>query len=285
MTAQSFKTFVSLSLLLWSVQTHGDIIIADSVTEYSGVQGSNHWHYGYWQKTGDADGVYDARREFVPMPRYGAIQFQGSQAWDISGNYWTGLTANGGHPNGVITSGGRLQVEHWAIRRWVSPIAGGIIVTGLLAKFNTAGGDGIVGDILVDGTVAFTRQIGGTDGVGVRYSFQSAVGIGSVVDFIITPGSAANDQIDGTRFTGTIILKEAEPSPLRLSPLERLSQNSVRVSITNRPNAVFLFQVSSNLVNWDTVATNTLPIPIASFVDTNLLSSNSRIYRVEAKSP
>ena len=284
-TLQAFKIIASLSLLFWAVQTHGDIIVADSATEYSGMQGSNNWYYGYWQKTGDADGVYDAEREFVPMPRYGAIQFQGSLAWDISANYWTGLSANGGHPNGVVTSGGRSPVEQWAIRRWVSPVAGGIIVTGLLAKFNTAGGDGIVGNILVDGASIFTRQIGGTDGVGIKYSVEAAVNIGSVVDFIITPGPAANDQIDGTRFSGTIILKEPVPSSLRLSPLERLSASSIRVAITNRPNTVFLFQVSSNLANWVTVATNTLPVPIARYVDTNVLSSSSRFYRVEAKSP
>ena len=280
-----FRTLASLSQLLWILQTNGDIIVADSITEYSGQQGSNHWYYGYWQKTGDADGSYDPQREFRLMPRYGAIQFQGSLAWDISGNYWTGLTAVGGHPNGVVTSGGRAQVEHWAIRRWVSPVAGGIIVTGLLSKFNTAGGDGIVGTILVDGTSVFTRQIGATDGVGIKYSVQTAVNIGSIVEFVITPGPAANDQIDGTRFSGTIILKEPVPSPLQLSPVERLSESSVRISITNRPNTVYLIQVSSNLASWITVATNTLPIPIVRLVDTNVLSLSSRFYRVESKSP
>ena len=142
-----------------------------------------------------------------------------------------------------------------------------------------------MGNILVDGTSVFTRQIGGTDGVGIRYSVETAVNVGSVVDFIITPGPAANDQIDGTRFSGTIILKEPVPSPLRLNPLERLSASSIRIAITNRPNTVFLFQVSSNLPNWVTVATNTLPVPIARYVDTNVLSSRSRFYRVEAKSP
>ena len=283
-TPQVCKIVVLLSLLFWAVQTHGDIIIADSITEYAGMQGSNHWYYGYWQKTGDADGVYDDG-EFVPMPRYGAIHFQGSLAWDISANYWTGLTAIGGHPNGVVTSGGRSPVEQWAIRRWVSPVAGGIIVTGLLAKFNTAGGDGIVGMILVDGTAVFTRQIGGNDGVGVNYSVQTTVNIGSVVDFIITPGPAGQDSIDGTRFSGTIILREPVPSPLRLNPVERLSKSSIRISITNRPSTVFLFQLSSDLASWVTVATNTLPVPIVRYVDTNVLSSSSRFYRVEAKSP
>jgi hypothetical protein len=286
-TLQAFKISALLSLLFWAVQTQGDIIVADSLTEYSGVQGSNNWYYGFWQKTGDADGVYDAEREFALMPRYGAIRFQGTPAWDISANYWTALGADIGHPNGVVTSGGRSPVEQWAIRRWVSPVAGGIIVTGLLAKFNTAGGggDGIVGNIRVDGTSVFTRQIAGTDGVGIRYSVEAAVNIGSVVDFIVTPGPAANDQIDGTRFSGTIILKEPVPSPLRLSPLERLPESSMRIAITNRPNTVFLFQMSSNLAHWVTVATNTLPIPIARYVETNVLSSRSRFYRVEARSP
>src|SRR5262249_14144171 len=33
------------------------VTLADSVAEFSGVQGSNNWFYGFWNKTTDADGV------------------------------------------------------------------------------------------------------------------------------------------------------------------------------------------------------------------------------------
>ena len=34
------------------------VVLADSVAEFSGVQGQNNWRYGTWNRSNDADGVY-----------------------------------------------------------------------------------------------------------------------------------------------------------------------------------------------------------------------------------
>lgn len=195
--SQKLLILFSGPLLLWVCpsQLRADIIIADSVTEFAGTQGSNNWHYGYWQKTGDADGIYNYQTEFVPFTQFGVYTIVGGVAWNTSSSsYWTGLAAIGGHPNGVQTSAGRMPVEQWAIRRWISPVDGSITITGRLAKFNTSSnGDGILGAIVVDGTTVFSRQIAATDGVGVNYSVTATVFPGSVIDWIIAPGSASWD--------------------------------------------------------------------------------------------
>jgi hypothetical protein len=177
-----------------------------------------------------------------------------------------------------------MPVEQWAIRRWVSPVGGSITVTGRLAKFNTSSnGDGIVGAIMVDGVTVFSRQIAATDGVGVNYSVVVTVVPGSVIDFMITPGPASSDGNDGTRLTATIILNESEPSPILISPVERLSASSIRVAVTNRPNQVFVIQTSSNLTDWVGVLTNTTPVPVVRYTEPNIFSSARRFYRVEVR--
>jgi hypothetical protein len=282
---RSLMMVCSLMLLMCADALRADIILADSVTEFAGQQGSNNWYYGYWQKTGDGDGLYDYRTEFVPFTQFGVYTIVGGPAWNTSSSsYWTGLAAVGGHPNGVQTSGGRMAVEQWAIRRWISPVDGSITITGRLAKFNTSSnGDGVVGAIMVDGVTVFSRQIAATDGVGVSFGVEATVLPGSVIDFIITPGGASWDGNDGTRLTATIILNEAEPSPIALSPVERVSASSIRVAITNRPNQVFVIQASSNLIDWVSVLTNTTSVPVVRYVEPNIFAFPRRFYRVEVR--
>jgi hypothetical protein len=283
---QKLLTLLS-GLLLYLSPLRADIIIADSVTQFAGQQGSNNWYYGYWQKTGDVDGIYNYEADFVPFTQFGVYTIVGGTAWNTSSSsYWTGLAAIGGHPNGVQTSGGRTPVEQWAIRRWISHVDASITITGRLAKFNTSSnGDGIVGAIIVDGIEVFSRQISATDGVGVNYSVTATVFPGSIIDLIITPGSASWDANDGTRLTTTIILNEPEPSPILISPAEKLSPNSFSISITNRPNKLFVIQTSSNLTSWVSVFTNAASVPVVRYVEPNILSSPRRFYRVEVRDP
>jgi hypothetical protein len=275
------------TFLLWLCPSslQADVIIADSVTEFADRQGSNNWYYGYWQKTGDADGAYDYRTEFVQFTQFGVYTIVGGPAWNTStSSYWTGLAAIGGHPNGVQTSGGRMPVEQWAIRRWISSLGGSITITGRLAKFNTSSnGDGVVGAVLVNGTTLFSRQLAATDGVGVNYSVVATVVPGSVVDLILTPGPASWDANDGTRLTATMILNESEPSPILMSAVERLSASSIRVAITNRPNRTIVIQASTNLTDWVGVLTNTASVPVVRYVEPNIFSFPRRFYRAEVR--
>lgn len=165
-------------------------VLADSAAEFSGTQGQNNWSYGYY------DGPFDSS-DFQLM-----TQFTGDLWYVQEGTYWTNLWEKGGHPNGPVSSGGRQDVEHWPVRRWISEVGRNINMSGTIAKNNTGGGDGITGHILVDGVKVFSQALGASDSTGVNYSISATVKVGSVVDFAIEPGGT--DHFDGTDFTAII---------------------------------------------------------------------------------
>lgn len=155
-------------------------VIMDSVAEFSNTQGQNDWSYGYYN--GDLNAYTPGDFELM-------TQFSAS-TWSVqtgTGGFWTSLTAAGGHPNGLTTSGGRQSIDHWAVRRWTSDSIGTLTLDGNLSKSNFSGGTGIIGHIFVDGLEVFSQGITGTDGLGVNYSFDINIGIGSIVDFAIDP--------------------------------------------------------------------------------------------------
>jgi Ca2+-binding RTX toxin-like protein len=181
---------------------------ANSQTEFSGVQGQNNWYYGYYAGS------------FTSAAYQEMTQF--SDIWTVqNATYYTLLTAGGGHPNGVTTSGGRKSEEQWAVRRWVSEIDGEIQIYGILAKADTGGGNGVIGHIFIDGVEVWSQSIAGTDGTGVNYQITTKVKLNSVVDFAIDPkkdtNDVANDIADTTIFTAQIDALNQTPTNLTLS--------------------------------------------------------------------
>ncbi len=166
-------------------------VVADSVSAFSNVQGQNNWYYGYY------DGPFNSS-DFQPM-----TQFINGRWWRQNGTYWTSLDAAGGHPNSVNTSAGRARVDNWSVRRWVSSVDGEVTIAGNLAKTNTRGGDGVIGQIFADSVLLWSGTVGGTDGIGINYTTNPIkVRLGSFIDFVIAPGR--NDASDDASFTGTI---------------------------------------------------------------------------------
>lgn len=171
-------------------------VIADSVRDFSGTQGGGSWHYGYYPGPFTASAFHEMT-EYVPN----AHPVFGSEWFEQSGSYWTQLWAVGGHPNGASTTGGRVPVEQWAVRRWISTATGTLTLTGTLAKLDT-GGDGTTGHIIVDGQELWKQPIGGFDTTGINYNVSASVHSGSTVDFAISPGPTDNN--DSTKFTATV---------------------------------------------------------------------------------
>ncbi len=107
--------------------------LANSVSEFSGVQGLNNWQYGYWNASADSNGEY-AASEFTPFPNsggaFGANNFWNGSSWDwFNGNPpYTQLTSQGGLPSGDNGVPG-LPV-HWAIRRYINEHDGPITISG-----------------------------------------------------------------------------------------------------------------------------------------------------------
>jgi len=112
------------------------VTIADSVSEFSGVQGQNNWSYGYWNRKTDADGQY-APTEFVSFPNAGggwsANNFWSGTAWDwFNGDPpFTQLTAQGGWP--TASGGSPALADHWAVRRYLCESKGPVKITGRIA--------------------------------------------------------------------------------------------------------------------------------------------------------
>lgn len=184
------------------------VVIANSVTEFSGTQGQSNWFYGYWNKRDDADGDY-ADAEFVPFPRQAGLH-SASNFW--TGTYWdwfagnppgTELSASGGHPAG---SGGNPALDdHWVIRRYISEVSGFVRISGTLAHTNACG-DGIIARIFVDGNQVFQQLVFATS---IGYSVTVPVSTGSRIDLVIDAGAADNESCDGSTFTATIRTADA----------------------------------------------------------------------------
>lgn len=187
--------------------------LADSVADFSGVQGQDNWYYGYYDQREDVeerDGVYgvDDFIEFLndgsdiisDDPEFEAWKdspnhWNGSQ-WDILANAapvshgpWTQINATSAHP--AANAQGDAEV-HWAVRRWESETTGTITVEGMTGN-TSANGDGTVSRILLDGEEIWSEI---TDGETIEFSFDVDVTIGQVLDFVVDSDGAENFTLD-----------------------------------------------------------------------------------------
>ncbi len=112
-------------------------LLADSVADFSGAQGSNNWQYGYWNKTADGNGSY-SDAEFTAFPNaitpHGANNYFNGTNWDwFAGDPpFTQISAGGAFPSGNNGVPGRP--EHWAIRRYLSETSGPVRISGRISQ-------------------------------------------------------------------------------------------------------------------------------------------------------
>jgi hypothetical protein len=170
--------------------------LADSVAEFSGVQGQDNWYYGSWAKNADTDKIY-ASSEFAEMNPTAFFRSD-TNKWDVAVGTPPNMeiSADGARPS-TVSQGFLTQ---WAIRRWISEAGGEISISGILADDDPAG-DGTVGHILVNGTEVYTKVVNGQS---ENYSLKVQVKPGDLVDFAIDAGNADDEVGDIARFTATI---------------------------------------------------------------------------------
>src|SRR6267142_2591567 len=172
-------------------------VIADSQAEWSaaGRQGANSWINGYYDKTGDADGTYQAS-DFQPFPRsdgpWGPDNYWNGGAWDwFNGDPpWDTIGAQDVHPNGENNA-----TEHWVIRRWSSTASGNVTLVFRLRKSNL-NGTGVTGKVFKNGVQLFSRAISGTDAKGFEVYINTSAAPGDVFDFAQTPVGIGDDPAD-----------------------------------------------------------------------------------------
>lgn len=183
-------------------------VIGDNVADWSsaGLQGENGWYYGYYDKTADADGIYNAFSDFnSTSPQWGFV----GGAWFLgpSDPPWDFIGASSWHPN----SGGGV---HWVIRRWISEAQGNVRCALKFAKENLACGNGVTLRVLVNGAEKAARSIAFNDGVGISETLTlTNLFLGDFVDFALDPRGADGveaDGCDGSIFKVTIT-QDASP--------------------------------------------------------------------------
>lgn len=174
----------------------GEVLVADSVTEFSDEQGRDGWSYGYLEPAAGGD-VWE-------MPAFNAGGPDPGWYAAMGGVSWTMMDATTMHPNGVITTGGRQPVEQWAVRRWTSEVTGEVRVTGHFAKVSVDGeSNGVAAYVYVDGELRWAWYLEGWDDVGVDYEKRLTVLEGSTVDFVLDPWEA-DDRSDRSTFTAQV---------------------------------------------------------------------------------
>jgi hypothetical protein len=155
----------------------GPTVLADSVADFALTQGANHWQYGYLQ-------VNAKNQTFVSLSNAGGSCHGPGWTLADSSKYWTCISATSMIGNGLNGNEGRLEVEQWAIRRWTSPYAGRVYITGTIGGPSGQGGM-ISAAIAVDRGIQFSNSQPNTKTT--RFSLSMVINKGSVIDFIIAP--------------------------------------------------------------------------------------------------
>lgn len=210
-------------------------VVADSVADYSGVQGQRGWFYGYY----DGDVVTPYRpSDFAMLPFYDVGVSGAPEYWhhtEGAGGFFTLMRASRCHPNGVFTSGGRRQQDHWAVRRWVSPINGLVRVRASFVDLNTVCGNGIRAHIFLGSQEVYSQVV--TSMVEQVYEMDLCISVGTIIDFAVDP----LDSWDSCDNTGTVF---TITGPITRSPESALTclTGSASMSVQVRGTETFTYQ-------------------------------------------
>lgn len=179
--------------------------VANSITDWSTdpFTTSNGWTYGFYNRTQDGDGVYQAA-DLTAFPlaagAHSVSNYWTGSIYDwFQGNPpWTQLGRENCHPNGSNNGD-----EHWVVRRWTATVSSNLSVRVQARKQNTNGGDGIDVRVFHNDVQVFSQSVAGTDGVGFSEMVDlPGLIIGDTVDIALLP--RAHDGVDGSFFSAEI---------------------------------------------------------------------------------
>ena len=104
------------------------------------------------------------------------------------------IDGNGAHP---AVSG---KTPIWAVRRWHANVEGRITVEGNVARPSKRG-DGICAMVLFNGRTIWSSAVGGPNASSnISFTLNQTVSPGTILDFVVTPGSALDVDFDTTSF-------------------------------------------------------------------------------------
>lgn len=204
-------------------------VIANSETEFSGVQGSNGWFHGYIQFDPSQETLdYDPAADFIPFPGGqgqgdwdGANQTWTGSAWDLNteaAGPWTWMTRLDVHPNG--TNSPPSDFEHWAARRWVATELTKPTTVALwwFAKKNDANNQGVTGQLHVNGKRVDFQTLAGTNTLGQERRFYTVLKPADRVDLVLTPEGLDQDRHDWSDASTTWLRVDLNIPPNPVQP-------------------------------------------------------------------
>lgn len=165
-------------------------VLANSIDDFSGIQGQDDWFYGYYRvDTGDSPTV---PASFQEADNYNS---DFSNAWSFAGSGdWLAIAAENQHPH-IPGAGLNTPGEYWATRRWVSDFEGEINLTGFVDE-GDLGGDGVVVRLFIDGTKFGQWDLLSVTNSMIPFDITTTVSVGSTVDLTVDPKD--NIFFDGT---------------------------------------------------------------------------------------
>ncbi|MBL9168228.1 MAG: hypothetical protein JNN07_10850 [Verrucomicrobiales bacterium] len=285
-------------------------VIANSIAEFSGVQGQNGWFNGYRNFTTDGGEIdYDPSAQFIAYAGGeglgdwdGVNQFWNSGSWDLdlqARGPWTWQTPQGIHPNGVNSA---PNEEHWAIRRWVASELTGetpVAIIWQVRKDNAAGG-GVTGQLHINGKLVDSKTIPGADTAGETRRFYANLLPTDIVDLALTP-QGPSDRADGSDGSVTwfwvdtrIPANPTQPDGTPFVPAGGLKITSVsydaaagKATLVWQSSAgkTYRVEASGNLQSWTEIATGVAGAAGETTYVESLLqpSPTARFYRVSAE--
>jgi len=187
--------------------------LADSVADFSGVQGHGGWYYGFYD--GDVVTPYHPS-DFELMASFDSGLNGEPPYWhnlEGPGGYFSLIRASRVHPNGRFTSGGRVAEDQWVVRRWVSTFNGSVRVRASFVDLNTSCGNGIRAHIFLGSSEVYSHIVNSL--VEQVFEMDLCVSIGTIIDFAVDPLESW-DSCDNTGVTVSITGPiTADPVPVR----------------------------------------------------------------------
>ena len=229
---RNFKQVLAAVVFSGIAATASALPVANSIADFSAVQGAEGWTYGFFD-AGAAPGANYTVDRFVAFDTFSTL-VPARPRWEAStlqvlekNNFYLNIDAKGGHPTGIGPDDQDRII--WAMRRYTTDAAGLLDLSYDLRKenFSNTFGGGITGHIFVDGVELLDQLIENADKVGVQDTITRMVNAGSFIDLAIAPTgrdssrdpSIHNARADGTFFSVVIDTHTAsvpEPSGLGL---------------------------------------------------------------------
>ena len=167
-------------------------MVADSQADFSSVQGAGGWYYGYY-----AEPLLSSAG-FTQLPIYEYAAPLDEDIWRFGDQAWTHIGARVMHPNGRFTTGGKLAVDQFAVRRWISDTTEILWIQGTI-QTTGASPNGVLGRILVGDAEVWQERVGPGPSSPIALQTLVSVRVGDDVNFLLEPFES-NDSSDATDF-------------------------------------------------------------------------------------